>query len=177
MLDYFKLPRVPYLITRDDEGWYNEYETFKDVQLLGRDMDSVLLVEDSVPYARVSCNNSVIVPSYRGEPTDQVLRNLTELLQQMVTSRGGMGVPQFLKENVQSPLFVPLPSFMGEYDWSTIPHAAQPNLPPIEDHAVCCVAADYAPSSPKRSRKGDIKTYKKQKARPAAGRRKAAAAL
>ena len=80
-----------------------------------------------------------------------------------VTSRGGMGVPQFLKENVQSPLFVPLPSFMGEYDWSTIPHAAQPNLPPIEDHAVCCVAADYAPSSPKRSRKGDIKTYKKQK--------------
>ena len=84
MLDYFKLPRVPYLITRDDEGWYNEYETFKDVQLLGRDMDSVLLVEDSVPYARVSCNNSVIVPSYRGEPTDQVLRNLTELLQQMV---------------------------------------------------------------------------------------------
>jgi len=195
MLDYFKLPRVPYLITRDDEGWYNEYETFKDVQLLGRDMDSVLLVEDSVPYARVSCDNCVIVPSYRGEPSDTVLRNLTQLLRQMIACRGGLGVPQFLRENVQSPLFVPSPYVISAYGstcWNSMQQqqrVLQPNLPALaaipnaseitaeyaaEGTAPSYDVVDVPPPSPKR-RQMSMKNFKNQKVRQPNGRKRAAA--
>ena len=72
------------MITRDDGGWFNKENTVKDLALLGRDMSSVLLVDDRHDFARASCRNSVIVLPFRGEGADQILCTLTSLMRKMV---------------------------------------------------------------------------------------------
>eukprot|EP00906_Rhabdomonas_costata_P007607 RCo010894 len=55
---------LPWVITRDDEGWYTQMDTSKDIRLLGRDVNTVVLIEDSQEYARLSSDNAVIVPRF-----------------------------------------------------------------------------------------------------------------
>eukprot|EP00667_Euglena_gracilis_P009645 EG_transcript_9799 len=148
MLDYFRLPRVPYLITRDDEGWYSDFDTCKDVHLLGRDMDCVVLVEDSVPYARQSCDNCVIVPPYRGEPTDDALLIVRDLLRKMVAGRGGLGVPQFLREHVRLPLLVPTAHLIRAYDWAVLQAGPPPAFAPALPQLSPCGGAAHVPAAP-----------------------------
>ena len=81
---HYKLPCAPHLITRDDGGWFNKANIVKDLALLGRDMSSVLLVDDRHDFARASSGNSVIVPPFGGEGAYQILCTLTSLMRQMV---------------------------------------------------------------------------------------------
>ena len=97
-----------------------------------------------------------------------------------------MGVPQFLRENVQSPLFVPSPYVISAYGstrWNSMQQqqrVLQPNLPAlaanpnvaevtaeyaVEGTTLCHDVVDVPSPSSNRGRQMSLKTFKNQKVR------------
>eukprot|EP01063_Lacrimia_lanifica_P017841 TRINITY_DN24826_c0_g1_i1.p1 TRINITY_DN24826_c0_g1~~TRINITY_DN24826_c0_g1_i1.p1 ORF type:complete len:551 (+),score=176.44 TRINITY_DN24826_c0_g1_i1:78-1730(+) len=74
----------------------------KDLRLLGRDPDRVLLVENTPDCLRKNATQSVLLPDFRGTDDQGILQKLSQFLTGLV--RSGQPVAHFLR---QSPLITP----------------------------------------------------------------------
>eukprot|EP01064_Diplonema_japonicum_P001542 TRINITY_DN1100_c0_g1_i1.p1 TRINITY_DN1100_c0_g1~~TRINITY_DN1100_c0_g1_i1.p1 ORF type:complete len:427 (+),score=48.89 TRINITY_DN1100_c0_g1_i1:55-1335(+) len=74
----------------------------KDLRLLGRDPDRVLLVENTPDCLRKNATQAILVPDFRGKDEQGILTLLTVFLKDMVKS--GLPVAQYLRS---SPLITP----------------------------------------------------------------------
>lgn len=69
----------------------------KDLRLLGRDMDRVLVIENTPDCVRMQAANAVLVPDYHGAVDDMTLARLAGVLRALVAS--GRPVPDFLRNS------------------------------------------------------------------------------
>ena len=84
---------IKHCISRSDE-WFGEDYT-KDLSLLGRKMDKVLIIENTPECVRLNPKNGIIVEDFEGERDESyVLRCLTEVVMDLVKS--GMPVQKFI---------------------------------------------------------------------------------
>jgi len=79
--------------------WYNVKDYTKDLRLLGRDLDYLLIIENTPDCMRVNPENGILVQDYEGddEENDHTLLRLSAVLEELGTS-GGVKVPQFLAQ-------------------------------------------------------------------------------
>ncbi|MEI6806376.1 MAG: HAD family hydrolase [Myxococcaceae bacterium] len=65
-----------------DIRWFNEDNHIKDLRLLGRDMDRVLIIENSAHSCRANLKNAVLVEDFTGnqEVQDNTLLNVLEII-------------------------------------------------------------------------------------------------
>ena len=83
--------------------WFNgKAGQVKDLRLLGRDNDRVLLVENTPDCLRKNATQSLLVPDFRGKCASNTLYSLAEFVKGLV--RSDMPVSQYLR---QSPLIAP----------------------------------------------------------------------
>eukprot|EP00755_Sulcionema_specki_P029084 Sspe_Gene.91372::Locus_62872_Transcript_1_1_Confidence_1.000_Length_1221::g.91372::m.91372 len=78
--------------------WYKEslgYKHAKDLDLLGRDLSTTVIIENSPNCVRHQKQNAIMVPDFMGRDTsDSVLFTLADVLLSLFSS--GMSVPQFV---------------------------------------------------------------------------------
>lgn len=89
---------IRHLVYRDD-AWFNEEDYTKDLRQLGRDMDHVLIVENTPDCVRENPANGIIVSDYEGKSDgtprkDATLLKLRDVIRAMAAS--GEPVPKFL---------------------------------------------------------------------------------
>lgn len=85
---------IKHLIYRD-RSWFSAEDYTKDLRRLGRDMDRVLIVENTPQCVNLNPNNGIIVADYEGgEMKDASLQRLLLLVRELVAS--GQTVPDYL---------------------------------------------------------------------------------
>lgn len=93
-----------HIITRD-KLWFTEKMHTKDLQLLGRPMDRVLIVENSVNCCKLNRLNSILVDDYHGQQEDSSLVNVYYMIEAIIqlTAAGhsvGASLRVLAKENL-----------------------------------------------------------------------------
>eukprot|EP00756_Hemistasia_phaeocysticola_P064927 Hpha_TRINITY_DN8159_c0_g1::TRINITY_DN8159_c0_g1_i1::g.172199::m.172199 len=85
------------VIYRDARWWKGEAGTKKPVDLLGRDPDKVLIIENCFLYVSQDPTRALLVPDFEDPTTpDSVLEEVGALISAMIASK--QPVPQFLSE-------------------------------------------------------------------------------
>lgn len=64
--------------------WFTKGSHTKDLRLLGRPMDKVLIVENSIHCCKLNPYNAILVEDYRGEETDSSLVNVYYMIETMI---------------------------------------------------------------------------------------------
>lgn len=65
---------------------------------------------------------------------------------QQVAGRGGLGVPQFLREHVRLPLLVPTAHLIRAYDWAVLQAGPPPAFAPALPQLSPCGGAAHVPA-------------------------------
>eukprot|EP00993_Chasmostoma_nieuportense_P003597 NODE_4303_length_809_cov_69.219941_g4145_i0.p1 GENE.NODE_4303_length_809_cov_69.219941_g4145_i0~~NODE_4303_length_809_cov_69.219941_g4145_i0.p1 ORF type:complete len:243 (-),score=47.36 NODE_4303_length_809_cov_69.219941_g4145_i0:29-757(-) len=90
------------------QSWFRSHDCTKDLQLIGRDMNYVLIIENTPDCVRANPHNGIILPDYRGGAQDRLLPTLRALVGRLFRSAGT--VPDFLSNCPQ----LELKSVQGE---------------------------------------------------------------
>lgn len=72
-----------HIISRD-KLWFTEPMHTKDLQLLGRPMDKILIVENSVNCCKLNRLNSILVDDYHGQQEDSSLVNVYYMIEAII---------------------------------------------------------------------------------------------
>ena len=85
---------IKHLISRN-KNWFDANDYTKDLTKLGRDMEKVLIIENTPDCVRMNCKNAIIVEDYEGErDTAHTLRSLKEVILELCES--GEPVTKFI---------------------------------------------------------------------------------
>eukprot|EP00756_Hemistasia_phaeocysticola_P057125 Hpha_TRINITY_DN33758_c0_g1::TRINITY_DN33758_c0_g1_i1::g.25046::m.25046 len=88
--------RVRHLVARDSR-WFREGPYTKDLSRLDRNMERVLLLDNSPPIVHKGQGaHVVVVPNFMGQYRDEYLPRLADLLTDLTSSR--LAVPEFLQQ-------------------------------------------------------------------------------
>eukprot|EP01061_Rhynchopus_euleeides_P017157 TRINITY_DN28598_c0_g1_i1.p1 TRINITY_DN28598_c0_g1~~TRINITY_DN28598_c0_g1_i1.p1 ORF type:complete len:324 (+),score=170.92 TRINITY_DN28598_c0_g1_i1:45-974(+) len=87
---------IKHCISRN-KNWFSQEDYTKDLRKLGRDMDKVLIIENTPDCVRLNPENAIIVQDFEGErDTEPTLAALLDVILELVDS--GKAVPDFIPE-------------------------------------------------------------------------------
>lgn len=93
----YDTPLFDHIISRN-EFWHSDTRHTKDLELLGRPMDRVVIVENSVRCCVLNPENAIIVGDYRGDCKDESLVNVYVMIEEILRLLNVFGsVPECLK--------------------------------------------------------------------------------
>ena len=93
--------------------WYDQEQYTKDLKLLGRDLDSTIIIENTPDCVVRNVANGIIVPDYAAHnPRDKILAALQKLLHRLIEYKKtpGSSVQRFVQE---CPELILRPTMMG----------------------------------------------------------------